>query len=223
MNTIDFLESLAEIKGIEKYRLIKFGSWKLLQDYLSSSKQNCETLKKVSDLTERTSLPFWDAAFIEGLINNDVINHEIIEFADHHNAIKEELWIPSKSILSYNGVNSDKMGINSLVMDRNGQLWHLPMMDFHIPLSSRGDEIVVTVCHRLGFNKGCVINSGKSYHFIGSEMMEEEQLMESLSRGLLYGPITDIRWIAHQLLEHSCTLRIGRKNGIFPKVIHEIQ
>lgn len=63
----------------------------------------------------------------------------------------------------------------------------------------------------MGRTKGAIINSGNSYHFIGCDLVNEAELVDFLAKGLLYGPITDTRWIAHQIIERSCTLRVGKK------------
>lgn len=45
--------------------------------------------------------------------------------------------------------------------------------------------------------------------------MSEDELVDFLAKGLLYGPITETRWIAHQIIERSCTLRVGRKKILY--------
>ena len=66
---------------------------------------------------------------------------------------------------------------------------------------------------------GFILNSGNSYHYISKKLTTENGLLDFLGRAILYGPLTDVRWIAHQIIERSFTLRIGMKNGTLPFLV----
>ena len=68
---------------------------------------------------------------------------------------------------------------------------------------------------------GALLSSGKSYHFYGANLLTDEDLRIFLGRALLFAPITDKTWIAHQLIEGSCALRISSRKdyGGPPKII----
>ena len=60
-------------------------------------------------------------------------------------------------------------------------------------------------------------------HFIGTKLIADSELTTFLGKLLMYNPIIDKSWIAHQLIEKYCALRISYKNGVIPKVIKSIR
>lgn len=100
----------------------------------------------------------------------------------------------------------------------DGRRMHIPMLDFHIEVSPANTRIVTDICSLL-CQEGFILNSGKSYHFIGTGLLTDEGLNKFLGKALLFTPIVDEIWIAHQLQEQSCTLRFGEKHGMIPTVI----
>ena len=94
------------------------------------------------------------------------------------------------------------------MLTQDDKVMHLPMLDFHCRASSDNDALVVAVLKELGL-QGYVAKSGRSYHYYGRRLMSEQDLITMLGRALLYSPIIDRAWIAHQLLERSCGLRIS--------------
>lgn len=221
MTTIDILNILGEELPIEKFRFVKFSQWKLIQEYLPVTETNIKLITESSVLSDNNGLPFWDAALLVSS-NSKEWNRDLISFANHHNPIKDDFWIDANRVASLNEGDNENIGINSLVESENGIFSHIPMLDFHLSISENGKDLVKNVINQIGFTSGYIINSGKSYHFIGDVLITETQLIDFLSKSILFGPITDTRWIAHQLLERSCTLRIGKKNGILPFVISKL-
>ncbi len=100
---------------------------------------------------------------------------------------------------------------------------HLPMLDFRISPSQEGLSIVAAVLDEMGID-GIVLDSGRSYHFYGQLLLSAEQLRCFLGRALLFTPIVDYRWIAHQLIEGACALRIspGASGQGIPRVVKAI-
>ena len=64
-----------------------------------------------------------------------------------------------------------------------------------------------------------VLDSGESYHAVSTINMDEGELMNFLQRTLFFSPIIDRLWVAHQMLNKSCSLRIGKKHGVIPEVV----
>ncbi len=108
---------------------------------------------------------------------------------------------------------------NSQIVLDNGAFAHLPMMDFKCEVNNENTEEVIRSLHLLHIEKGYLLNSGSSYHFIGSEPLSENDYKVVLYRSFLLAPFTDGRWIAHQLINGSSNLRMGAKDGIIPEVI----
>lgn len=216
--TVDILIELAERLGITHFRLVKFGGWKYLQDYLSPSETNTLLLDRIKDFSESTGISFWDSALIDAMRTDGEVNREVLGFADHHNFFEEEKWVSADYIREEAMELDANWGINSLVKIKDFTA-HIPMLDFHIPVSHKGAKIVTMVGGLLTSGPGYILNSGKSYHYISKTLLTENGLMDFLGRAILYGPITDVRWIAHQIIERSCTLRIGKKNGVKPTIV----
>lgn len=221
MTTQDVLVVLSHKLAISKYRLVRFGQWKYLQDYLPNTTENKQTVSHVIELSHQTGLPFWDSALLTiSLTESDYLHssEDIIERADHHSPIVNDFWLDAAKLKELIINNNENIGINSLVENLEGNFMHIPMMDFHLPVSEKNLLIVKQICDKLGMANAYILDSGNSYHLIGDRLIGENELIDFLSKGLLYGPITDTRWIAHQILERSCTLRLTPKNGIVPTV-----
>jgi len=106
--------------------------------------------------------------------------------------------LPSRHILT----------ISSRVTLRNLTVAHIPMLDFRISPSPEALATVTAVLQELNIT-GVVLDSGQSYHFYGASLLSAESLPIFLGRALLFTPIVDYRWIAHQLIEGACALRIS--------------
>lgn len=221
MTSIEVLTYLSQDLPIAEYRLIKFPNWTLLQDHITDSVFKTELLTYIQNRGSSDGMPFWDAA-LTYISNHSEGWEEIVSNADHHNKVTTDFWIPAYSIKNWIEEKGKNIGINSLVQVIETGLFHLPMLDFHISISHKNTKMIMQICRQLGLNKGFILNSGNSYHFIGKQLITEDKLIDTLSRALLYGPIVDTRWIAHQLIERSCTLRIGEKNGLVPYVVEEL-
>jgi hypothetical protein len=67
------------------------------------------------------------------------------------------------------------------------------------------------VASQFGVGEGFLVETDKSYHFYGTKLLEEKELVEFLGRALLFAPIVDRAWISHQLIELCCALRISSR------------
>jgi hypothetical protein len=69
-------------------------------------------------------------------------------------------------------------------------------------------SIVENILQLISPSDGWILNSGKSYHFIGGSLIDEKSMSRFLSTALLYVPFTDKNWIAHQIFEGASALRL---------------
>jgi hypothetical protein len=115
------------------------------------------------------------------------------------------------------------LAISSKMLTKEGGALHLPMLDFHCQASPENDNLVKSVILEIGL-KGYIAKSGRSYHFYGVKLMDEQSLVTLLGKALLFCPILDRAWIAHQLIERACGLRIspGKDYQNCPEVIFEV-
>jgi hypothetical protein len=86
--------------------------------------------------------------------------------------------------------------------------WHLPMLDLAAPVGDAGRDAVLDALSSLDL-RGIVLESGKSFHFISDRVLPEAETWQLLGRAQLLSPIVDARWVAHQLIDGGCALRIS--------------
>ncbi len=106
---------------------------------------------------------------------------------------------------------------------RDGSVAHIPMLDFALPPNVANNRTVGSIIKRLEV-PGIILSSGNSYHFYGYHLVDDKQLRRYLGRALLVSPLVDHRWVAHQLVEGRCALRVS-PNGhpeSWPRFIAEV-
>lgn len=90
---------------------------------------------------------------------------------------------------------------------------HIPLLDLHVKKSNQSLSMVLSIARRLLGEAHVVLETIRSYHVFGVQLLTENQAMLFLSKAVLFSPITDHAYIAHQLLEGESALRItGRAN-----------
>lgn len=87
---------------------------------------------------------------------------------------------------------------------------HIPMLDFSHKAAAPGSLATVRACVERLEVPGAILTTGRSFHFYGVGGCGDDELRGFLGRALLLAPIVDGRWVAHQLIEGSCGLRLGR-------------
>jgi hypothetical protein len=164
------------------------------------------------DIKAQNGLPFMDAinlALIRGARYDDAILHNIA-FQNH---AESSTWHPisHSSSLSPVFTDDDQAAMTALASEvrlRSGDTRHLAMLDFQVPASDEVLDLVRSAAFCIG-GPGWVLASGRSYHYYGRELLTFSEMCAFLGRGLLFAPITDRAWVAHQLVDGACCLRIG--------------
>lgn len=82
------------------------------------------------------------------------------------------------------------------------------MIDFRVPPGDYGLAAVREAVARMGIKRGAILDSGRSYHFYGFDLLTQKQWWEFMAQCLLLGPLTDVRYIGHRLLEGMGILRL---------------
>ncbi|TSC74666.1 MAG: hypothetical protein G01um101444_227 [Parcubacteria group bacterium Gr01-1014_44] len=106
----------------------------------------------------------------------------------------------------------------SKVKTREG-IFHIPLLNLDIPVDENGVEKIKEVALGLGIEHAAVLNSGRSYHFWGLELLSEEEWRRFMYRALLLDRIGR-RWVGHRLIDGQANLRISEKGGHIPTVVH---
>lgn len=185
-------------------------------------------------LRAELNLPFWDGVMLATQRSSESL-HQLLDSACMHMSLRGRETVLNRndvldgqlgSFCEQNDTSGSEVSILSEVTWEDGTVRHLALMDFHARPHSRGFGAVLEVSRRI-FDSGAVIlESGESYHAYGLMPLDSSEFMAFLGRALLYAPIVDRAYIAHQLIEGRCALRIsggttrGRKRT--PRVVRVI-
>jgi hypothetical protein len=161
-------------------------------------------------------LPFWDGVMLAAS-QSDTIPTGALKAAAYHQTLAgkiqwvaaDNLNIPSLQSMSQSAHGQKRLlALTSSVQMRDGSVRHLPLLDFHTAYSEHTTCLIAEVISLLGAS-GSLLRSGKSYHFYGDALLTSDEMIAFLGKALLFEPIVDRAWIAHQLIEGRCALRIS--------------
>ena len=98
--------------------------------------------------------------------------------------------------------------------------FHIPMMDFDCEISCENLKEIERFL-RISNKKGLILQSGRSYHYYGVELIPDREWLMLLGRFLLLMDYTDSRYIAHRLIDGYGSLRISENERrlVPPKVV----
>ena len=117
----------------------------------------------------------------------------------------------------------ENFGLTSKVKLEEGQVQHIPMVDFMCPCSDQGPQRVVDTLSVLGEREGFIVESGKSYHYWGIHLLSEEEWRNFMRRRQTQ-EIIGYDWPFSQLQDGFSVLRISTSptKPHLPKVIARI-
>jgi hypothetical protein len=182
-----------------------------------------------------TGQPFWDALYSELPFLSREARQEIFVLAQYHHSMGDvavtttfnltasaiEAAIASESRSLESG---EILAISSRMLAASGEETHLPMLDFRVAVSEKNEELVREQLRAMKL-QGWLLESGRSYHFLGCSVLDGGAgLSKFLGQALLFAPLVDGRWVAHQLIEGACALRIssGNDEQISPRSVAEL-
>lgn len=177
--------------------------------------------ERALELRRRTGLSFWDAALLELPSVPDAFR--LLDVAMMHVSMRERERSLRWSEICEGALErvSSKFTANAVanltilseVLCRDGSLGHLPMLDFHAFKSPENLRIVEEVAQRLFPEGSILMDSGESYHAYGTKLLSPEEFRRFLGKALLFVPIVDRAYVAHQLIEGRCALRLTAGGG----------
>lgn len=165
-------------------------------------------------------VPFWEAVLLIARRENEQALNLVLDAAIHHQPMNDAV---EKINMSTGDQFAQKLReiaagvdecriitLSSRVTIRSSQSpAHLQMLDFRIRPSEENERLAAEILKRVGA-EGILLNSGNSYHFYGYRLMPSDaELSGFLGRASLFAPFVDQRWIAHQMIEGACALRIS--------------
>ncbi|WP_443684659.1 primase 1D-like protein [Nonomuraea harbinensis] len=170
-------------------------------------------------LRSEYGIPFWTALMLTAAHSGDPLPEGVLRAALFH---QDTTSASSAEDLTTEGFSSQALerrtdmlddssvlALASRVLLHDGSQAHLPMLDFRLRPDPANLTSAVRVVEQLGLS-GVILDSGNSYHFYGLGLLTQAELQVFLAKALLFAPLVDHRWVAHQLIENSCLLRISR-------------
>lgn len=203
---------LEKYPEISELRFFKFTFKNKVQDRISdltfSEKRSIEKSQKYK---KNKNCSFWEAYIRLG----EDTSSRLFEHALFHNN-NDYIYIRADEVNRYLcKFREDDLALNSKVTMKNGEELHIPMLDFELPFNNDNVDVVKNVLDKLRL-KGDIFNSGKSFHFIGDELISQDELVDLLAKFSMLYPIADQAWCSHQIIERSASLRVTMKHGIYP-------
>lgn len=109
---------------------------------------------------------------------------------------------------------------SDLKLFNTDERFHIPMMDFDCEISCKNLEVIQRFL-RISNKGGVILQSGRSYHYYGIELIPDREWLMLLGRFLLLMDYTDSRYIAHRIIDGYGSLRISEneRRPIPPKVV----
>jgi len=223
MNTLDVVADILKQNSEVKYfTFAKYPKQTLIQENESFGKKDLEFIDSALGLRKQYRIPFWDSLMLT-LFDKKNVSKELLQRALLHNKNDDKIFTDNiYEILNLLECNQkDNLSLNSEVHFKNGSVLHLFLLDFHVYASDNNLVIISEILNVMDLH-GYILSSGDSYHFISKSFYTLDCLLDLLAKSLLFSPIVDRAWVAHQILERSCSVRVGLKHGIVPTVIKEL-
>ncbi len=224
MNTLGVISKILDLNlDIEELNVVELKSSEMVQDnkIINDSVQN--QINSALEIRNKHSFSFWDC-ICSTFINNKSYSKNLLRQVLHHNYNKDVISIHRSlfSEVDQHLANHKNYAILSKVICKNKRIFHIPLIDFHCMSNRNNILLAEDIVNFLQIGSGYLLDSGESFHFIGSRLIDKNEFKPYLGKLLMYTPIIDKSWIAHQLIEKSCALRISYKNGVLPEVIKPI-
>lgn len=162
-----------------------------------------------------SGFPLWDSVMML-LARSDQIPDTILRQAMFHHGISgtqfsvmSDAFARKVCELSQNMPPGQMLAMCSEVQLKNGSTKHIPMIDFRCPVRPHSLQFVSRIAKLFDVGKGFIVETDRSYHFYGAELLTGQEWLQLLGRALQFSPIVDRAWIAHQLIDKCCNLRIA--------------
>lgn len=162
-------------------------------------------------------IPYWEAVMLLAEVRGVSLPPEMLAATGFHRSREHYIsWsvdVSDSFSMQMDGLmaqlsDSDVAALSSRVTSHTGTVGHIPMVDLRIRHSSTATATAVEVFRTLGVS-GTLFQTENSYHFYGEEVLSQDEFITFLARTALFSPVVDQRWIAHQLIDRHCALRVS--------------
>jgi hypothetical protein len=217
---------MGSFNNINYFNLIEYSINPVLQKRTQIGDLEQKQIDKALEIRKEYSLPFWESLILT-FFSNEHYSFQLLNNIMFHNENFLVNKLPIQKINDLEKIIEHNIGnkyyaFSSNLEAESGEIFHLPMLDFHCPNNSINLKLVKDVISIISNESGYIIESGDSYHYYGSKLLKESELITFLGKALQYSPIIDKTWIAHQLQEKNCVLRISKKHDKYPFLVSRI-
>lgn len=213
------IELVRDNSSIKACRFFSFSTSTKLQDRF----QQIDTLKsdlitKAQELKKKDGKRFW-CALLSIFVQEKIHDKELLSEVFYHQANRDFEYVDRNGLDEFLArAKTSPYAINSKVLMIDGSSRHIPLLDFKVPSKQGHDKLVADCIKSMGLS-GYMLDSGKSYHFIGNNLVSESELINLLAKFVLLDPISDKAWAAHQIIERSASLRVNEVRESIPTVV----
>ena len=224
MNSLDVIARVLELNsGIVELSFVELEDSRVVQHDMEMRVEEKRQIERAMDIRAHHYFPFWDC-LCSTFINNEGYSKRLLGLVFRHNYNNDVVSIPRGQFPQIQELLAQgrPYAILSKVLSADGKAYHLPLIDFHCDSADVNVQLAVDLLEIIGIGPGYLLDSGESFHFIGTQLIEAADFGPYLGRLSMFSPIVDKSWIAHQLIEGSCALRITQKRAVVPSVVREI-
>ncbi|MEC4723277.1 hypothetical protein RY831_29400 [Noviherbaspirillum sp. CPCC 100848] len=213
----ELVEARPELQTLHFYRYKRNG---FLQDRLPVESYEYQLSRLADARSKQAQMPFWDALMLEA-VGRQGLTETILNEASLHNPMHIERIPVHREAILKDGLEDfiqaanekESTGILSEVVLRDGRLLHYPMLDMRAAADEPGFRATVAIAKYILPSGAVIMRSGKSFHIIGTQLVDKDELVHFLVRSLFFGPIVDRKYVAHHLLRGFCTLRVSANSS----------
>lgn len=209
-------------RGVKGVRVRRYGDTPTVQSRITE-RASMRLVEAALAYRDNADVPFWHSV-MKTMERAGSITDELLTAAMYHQG-PGRAKVLSREMAADGYIRKlaalhEFVGMDSMLQFDDLEM-HLPFMDFRISPSEEHTKIVVAVCKRLLPDGFVILDSGRSYHASGVVVHSKEERVVFLGRSLLFAPIVDDRYVAHQIQQESSTLRIssGGEGRIAPTVV----
>ncbi len=212
---------LSCIEEIKEIRLARLRPLPPIQSRLNLTDPERAVFDRALRLRQSTGLSFWDSVLLE--LPRVPEAFRLLDVVMMHVSLRGQEFTLSRAEINAGGLErvcaefqaeaETSLTLLSEVVCRDGSLGHLPMIDFHASKSAANQHIAEAVARRLFPNGSILMDSGESYHAYGTQLISQQDFQCFLGTAMLFVPIVDRAYVAHQLIEGRCALRITPGGG----------
>lgn len=219
---------LPDLKGVHAISLVRFKQPPTVQSRAHLNSGELAIAKEAAQSRKNNWFSYLELV-LELAAKADFISEGLLNAAGYHcphNSERirmnlEELQSIQNWPQESKGCHAQQLALCSKVHTYNESELHIPMVDFHVEKTTMGFELVKNICKRIFGNHFVVLSTNRSFHGISFVLKSKDEFMRILANSLLYAPIVDNAYVAHQLMEQEATLRIGSKleDNNVPRVV----